>query len=183
MLSDAIFAPDDPQILLNEMADPAVRIVSLTVTEKGYCHVPSTGALDPQHPDIQHDTQDPHPRSAIGYLVRALQARRLAGHAPFTVLSCDNLPDNGPVARNVVLGLAELIAPDLAEWIASEGRFPATMVDRIVPATTPADIDRLAARCGYLDQAPVFHEPFCQWVIEDDFVDNTRPGFDTVPGV
>lgn len=183
VLSDVIFAAEDPGALLAQLADPAVRIVSLTVTEKGYCHVPSTGTLNLQHPDIQHDIQIAQPRSAVGYLVRALDTRRKAGHRPFTVLSCDNLPNNGRVARNIVLGLAEAIDPDLAGWIATQCRFPSTMVDRIVPATTPDDIERLAARTGYVDQAPVFHEPFRQWVIEDDFVDGERPGFEHVPGV
>ena len=183
VLSDVIFAPENPEGLLVQLADPTVKIVSLTVTEKGYCHVPSTGVLNLQHPDIQHDIRNRHPRSAVGYLVRALDARRSAGHRPFTILSCDNLPDNGRVARNVVTELAEIIDPELARWVAAEEHFPSTMVDRIVPATTPDDIRQLATRNGYLDQAPVFHEPFRQLVIEDDFVDNERPGFEHVPGV
>ncbi len=182
-LRDVIFAPENPGALLKQLAEPRVRIVSLTVTEKGYCHVPSTGALNMGHPDIQHDIDHPQPRSAIGYLVRALDARRRAGHRPFTVLSCDNLPDNGRITENAVIGLAEAINPELARWLISEGRFPATMVDRIVPATTAADIDQLAVQTGYRDHAAVFHEPFRQWVIEDRFVDNARPDFTHVAGV
>ncbi len=183
VIGDVIFAAKNPDALIAQMAHPSTRIVSLTVTEKGYCHVPSTGALDPDHPNIRHDIENATPKSAVGYIIRALQKRRDAGHRPFTVLSCDNLPDNGRVARNVVVGLAKLIYPALAEWIAEEARFPATMVDRIVPATTEDDIARLAGETGQLDRAPVFHEPFLQWVIEDSFVDDRRPAFERVAGV
>lgn len=183
VLSGVMFAPEDPAGLVARLADPAVKIVSLTVTEKGYCHVPSTGGLDLLNPDIQHDIKNTIPRSAPGYLVRALMARRAAGHRPFTVLSCDNLPDNGRVVRNVVIGLANEIDPALAQWIAEQGRFPSTMVDRIVPSTTQQDIERLAKDTGQRDEAPVFHEPFLQWIIEDNFVDGQRPRFESVDGV
>ncbi|AMY70509.1 mannitol dehydrogenase family protein [Frigidibacter albus] len=175
VLRDVLVAPEDPQAVLDAMAAPAVRIVSLTVTEKGYCHEPSTGRLNPDHPDIVHDLATPLPKSAPGFLVRALQARRAAGAVPFTVLCCDNLPENGRVLRGVVLDLARLIDPALADWIAAEGAFPCAMVDRIVPATTAADLDRLEAATGLRDEAPVMHEPFRQWVIEDDFVGGARP--------
>jgi fructuronate reductase len=110
------------------------------------------------------------PKSAPGFLVRALQRRRDAGQPPFTVLTCDNLPENGRLVRRAVLDLAGRIDPALADWIADEGRFPATMVDRITPATKPEDIERLAQKIGYRDEAPVMCEPFRQWVVEDDFV-------------
>ena len=183
ILSDVVFAAEDPEPLIARMADPAIRIVSLTVTEKGYCHIPSTGMLDRDHPDIRHDIENPAPRSAVGFLVRALERRRDRGHRPFTVLSCDNLPGNGEVARSVVTGLAAHLDPDLAAWIETEGRFPCTMVDRIVPATTESNIEKLADSAGYRDEAPVFHEPFLQWVIEDHFVDDARPAFEVVAGV
>ena len=183
VLRDVIFAPEVPDTLLDQMADPAIKIVSLTVTEKGYCHIPSSGMLDAMHPDIRNDVTNRHPTTAIGYLVRALQRRRAAGVRPFTVLSCDNLPDNRRVARNVVVGLANHIDADLADWIDTEGRFPSTMVDRIVPATTPANIEQLQISAGYHDAAPVFHEPFCQWAIEDSFVDGHRPAFEQSAGV
>jgi fructuronate reductase len=170
-----LVAPEDPAAVLEAMADPAVRLVTLTVTEKGYCHAPSTGRLDPAHPGILHDLSAPLPRTAPGFLVRGLALRRARGLRPFTVLSCDNLPDNGRVVRGVVLDLAARIDPGLADWIAAEGRFPACMVDRIVPATTADDIARVAALTGRHDAAPVVHEPFRQWVIEDDFVDGARP--------
>ncbi|MGR3197717.1 MAG: mannitol dehydrogenase family protein, partial [Paracoccus sp. (in: a-proteobacteria)] len=169
VLRDVLVAPEDPQAVLDAMAAPAVRIVSLTVTEKGYCHEPSTGRLNTDHPDIRHDLDHPRPKSAPGFLVRALQARRAAGLDPFTVLCCDNLPENGRVVRGVVLDLARLVDPALASWIEAKGAFPSTMVDRIVPATTPADLDRLEALTGHRDEAPVMHEPFRQWVIEDSF--------------
>jgi fructuronate reductase len=175
VVQDVLVAREDPEAVLRIMADPKVRIVSLTVTEKGYCHEPSTGALNRAHPDILHDLANATPRSAPGFLVRALERRRAAGLRPFTVLCCDNLPENGRVVRGVVLELARAIDPGLADWIAAEGAFPSTMVDRIVPATRPEDVERLAARTGVLDGAPVLHEPFRQWVIEDRFVDGARP--------
>lgn len=180
ILRDVLVAPEDPQAVLDAMADPAIRIVSLTVTEKGYCHEPSSGRLNRDHPDIRHDLDNPLPRSAPGFLVRALELRRAAGVAPFTVLCCDNLPENGHVLRGVVLELAGLIDPELADWIGAEGRFPSTMVDRIVPATSPEDLDQVARLTGLRDEAPVMHEPFRQWVVEDDFVGGDRPDLGTV---
>lgn len=167
-----LVAPEDPAAVIAAMADPAVSLVSLTVTEKGYCHDPATGILNADHPAIRHDLRNPLPRSAIGFLVRGLAARRQAGLAPFTVLSCDNLPDNGALTRAVTVDLARHIDPDLADWIAAEGVFPSSMVDRIVPATTPADIQRIAALSSRTDAAPVLHEPFSQWVITDDLADD-----------
>lgn len=174
-VTGVLVAPEDPGAVLAAMADPAVRIVSLTVTEKGYCHEPATGRLNPDHPDIAHDLAQALPRSAPGFLVRALALRRAAGHPPFTVLTCDNLPGNGQLVRGLVLDLARLIDPALAHWIETEGRFPSTMVDRIVPATTPGVVARVASLTGHTDAAPVQHEPFRQWVIEDDFVGGARP--------
>ncbi|MDP5307276.1 mannitol dehydrogenase family protein [Paracoccus spongiarum] len=178
-LTDVLVAPEDPQAVLDAMAAETTRIVSLTVTEKGYCHEPSTGRLNTAHPDIAHDLAHPLPSSAPGFLVRALAARRDAGLGPFTVLCCDNLPENGHVVRGVVLELARLVEPALADWIAQHGAFPSTMVDRIVPATTPEDLDRLEAETGQRDEAPVMHEPFRQWVIEDRFC-TPRPAFEAV---
>ncbi|MDN5568894.1 MAG: mannitol dehydrogenase family protein [Paracoccus sp. (in: a-proteobacteria)] len=180
VLHDVLVAPEDPQAVLKAMTNPAIRIVSLTVTEKGYCHEPSTGRLNADHPDIRHDLAGPLPCSAPGFLVRALALRRAAGIARFTALCCDNLPENGRVLRGVVLELAQLIDPDLADWIKAEGRFPSTMVDRIVPATSAQDIDRVAQLTGQRDEAPVMHEPFRQWVVEDDFVGGDRPDLGAV---
>lgn len=170
IVQDVLVAPEDPEAVLAAMTNPAIRIVTLTVTEKGYCHDPATGALNFAHADIVDDLEAALPRSAPGFLVRALQRRRDAGHPPFTVLTCDNLPENGKLVRRAVLDLAERLDSALADWIATEGRFPSTMVDRITPATKPEDIDRLEQKIGYRDEAPVLCEPFRQWVVEDDFV-------------
>ncbi|MDJ0627531.1 MAG: mannitol dehydrogenase family protein [Rhodobacter sp.] len=178
-LRRVLFLGEERETVLEAMADPAVSVVSLTVTEKGYCHVPGTGRLDLRNPGIAHDIATPDaPETAPGLIVEALRRRRAAGLRPFTCLSCDNLPGNGEVLRNVVLGLAERLDPHLAGWIAHEGRFPATMVDRIVPATTAADIDEAERLTGVRDEAVVVHEPFRQWVIEDRFVDDVRPAFE-----
>lgn len=170
IVQDVLVAPENPEAVLARMSDPEIRIVTLTVTEKGYCHDPASGKLNLGHPDIVHDLENAFPKSAPGFLVRALQRRRDAGVAPFTVLTCDNLPENGKLVRRAVLDLAGRIDPSLADWIAAEGRFPSTMVDRITPATKPEDVERLAQKLGYRDEAPVLCEPFRQWVVEDDFV-------------
>ena len=175
ILNEVLVAPEDPGAVLAAMADPDVKIVSLTVTEKGYCQDPATGNLLRDHPDIQHDLTNDQPKSALGFVLRALQVRHARGLRPFTVLSCDNLSQNGALLRGLVLEMAQRIDPELAAWIAAEARFPSTMVDRITPATTQADIERVHAMTGALDAAPVLHEPFGQWVIEDDFVDGVRP--------
>ena len=175
-----LVARENPQAVLDAMADPGVKIVSLTVTEKGYCHEPATGRLNVTHPDIVHDLNHALPTSAPGFLVRALALRHARGLQPFTVLTCDNLPNNGRIVRGVVLDLARTIDPALAVWIEAEGKFPATMVDRIVPATKPEDVTRVAGLLGVQDAAPVLHEPFRQWVIEDDFVDGQRPDLGSV---
>ncbi|MDU8927035.1 mannitol dehydrogenase family protein [Alisedimentitalea sp. MJ-SS2] len=178
-ITEAIAARGNPAAVLERMADPSTKIVTLTVTEKGYCHEPATGRLRRDAPEIKHDLIHPDaPQTAIGYLVRALDLRRRAGHRPFTVLSCDNLPGNGHMTRALVLEFAEAMDETLAVWIEAEARFPNCMVDRIVPATTEADIDMVAAETGWLDLTPVIHEPFRQWVIEDDFVDDLRPAME-----
>jgi fructuronate reductase len=163
-------APEDPAALLRAMTDPRIRIVSLTVTEKGYCHDPASGTLDEAHPDIRHDLAAPGaPRSAPGFLVEALRLRRGAGIAPFTVLCCDNLPANGATVGRVTARLGALRDPGLGAWIAGEVAFPGTMVDRIVPATTAEDRAAIAAALGCDDAWPVVGEAFSQWVIEDHF--------------
>ena len=173
-----LVAPGGSEELLQAMSGPAVRIVSLTVTEKGYCHDPATGQLNEGHPDIATDLADPaRPRSAPGFLVEALRRRRDSGAAPFTVLCCDNLPSNGRTVRNVVTRLATLHDPDLGRWVEGEVAFPSTMVDRIVPATADADRAAISARLGLEDAGPVVTEPFTQWVIEDRFVSG-RPRFE-----
>jgi fructuronate reductase len=177
-LRSLLVAPESPEALLRAMSGPAVRIVSLTVTEKGYCHDPATGMLRGDHPEIVADLASPTlPRSAPGFLVEALRRRRDAGAPPFTVLCCDNLPSNGRTVRQVVTGFAALLDRDLARWIEDEVAFPSTMVDRIVPATTGEDRAAIAAQLGLNDAWPVVTEPFTQWVIEDRF-SSGRPRLD-----
>jgi fructuronate reductase len=177
---DVLVAPESPAGLMARLAAPETRIVSLTVTEKGYCHDPATGKLKADHPDIVHDLANPQaPRSAVGLLVAGLRARRDAGLGPFTVLCCDNLPSNGQVLRGLVRDFAALQDDTLASWIEANGAFPATMVDRIVPATTEADIAEVARLTGLEDAAPVIGEPFRQWAIEDVFAVG-RPDWDQV---
>ena len=164
--------------LIAMLADPRIRIVSLTVTEKGYCHDPATGRLDPKHPDIVHDLANPEsPVSAPGMIVRAIELRRNAGLEPLTVMSCDNLPSNGKTTGRIVTGFAALRSADLAAYIEEHVAFPSTMVDRIVPATTDADREAIRAAAGYDDAWPIMTEPFTQWVIEDKFASG-RPAFE-----
>jgi fructuronate reductase len=165
--------------LLNLMASPAIRIVSLTVTEKGYCHDPATGELDQRHPDISHDLANPTaPKSAPGMLVEALARRKAAGIAPFAVMSCDNLPSNGETVKRIVSKFAQLRDEELGAWIAGVA-FPGTMVDRIVPSTTDEDRAIVAELVGAEDAWPIMTEPFTQWVIEDNFPQG-RPPFEQV---
>ncbi|MDE0588553.1 mannitol dehydrogenase family protein [Halocynthiibacter sp. C4] len=179
-ISGVLVAPEDPEAVLSKMADPAVKIVSLTITEKGYCHEPATGELQLDHPDISHDLANPEaPKSAIGFIVEALARRRAAGVAPFTVMPCDNIPSNGKLAKGMVLAFAKERESALAAWIEENCAFPSTMVDRITPATTPADVKSLEEAQGYHDPACVQHEPFRQWVIEDNFVNGERPQWET----
>ncbi|MFO1121802.1 MAG: mannitol dehydrogenase family protein [Hyphomicrobiales bacterium] len=169
-LRDVLVAPENPGALVAAMAQPAVRIVSLTVTEKGYCHDPATGELNEAHPDIVHDLANiDAPRSAPGFLVAALRERRARGLPPFTVMCCDNLPANGKTVRKVVSRLAALVDPALGHHVAEAVAFPSTMVDRIVPATTDADRARISAATGWDDAWPVVTEVYNNWVVEDVF--------------
>jgi fructuronate reductase len=170
--------------LIELMASPAIRIVSLTVTEKGYCAAPATGELDEAHPDIVHDLAEPDaPVSAPGFITAALRLRHARGLPPFTVMSCDNLPSNGRTVSRIVRRLARLQAErsgdagfaDYVEGVA----FPSTMIDRIVPATTDADRALVAQLTGLEDAWPIMTEPFTQWVIEDNFPAG-RPPFEGV---
>ncbi|MAM11997.1 MAG: mannitol dehydrogenase [Rhizobiaceae bacterium] len=165
--------------LIAAMSDPQIRIVALTVTESGYYIDPVTKAFDASHPDIRHDAANPDtPRTAFGAMVAALKARRNAGHGPFTGQSCDNLQGNGAILRQTVVGLARLSDPALADWIETKASFPNSMVDCIVPATGPRELT-LVREMGIEDDAPVTHENFRQWVIEDDFCAG-RPDWDQV---
>lgn len=177
---NVLVAPDNPAALVQALADPAVVLVTLTVTEKGYCLDPATGDLRTDDPAVAADIANiAAPQTAPGFLVAGLAARRAAEVAPFTVLSCDNLPENGQRTRTAVIALAEAVDPALAAWIAAEVAFPSSMVDRIVPATTPDDLDNFESATGWRDEAMVKTEPFTQWVVEDWFC-NRRPPLDDV---
>ncbi|MCW6033845.1 mannitol dehydrogenase family protein [Pantoea sp. JK] len=164
--------------VIEAMSQPDVAIVSMTVTEKGYCYMPSSGKLNPDHPDIVHDLANPtEPRSLPGLILAAIIRRRERNLPPFSVMSCDNMPENGHVTRNVITQLAERHSAELAEYIQTHITFPSTMVDRIVPAMTDTAFDALAERLGSRDPVAVEAEPFFQWVIEDNFV-NGRPAWE-----
>ncbi|EHS51191.1 Mannitol dehydrogenase domain-containing protein [Rhizobium sp. PDO1-076] len=174
-----ISAANDRDGLLVLLADPAIRIVSLTVTEKAYGFDPASGGLDRRHPAIAADLVAPGaPVGVIGFLVEGLSRRKRAGLSPFTVLCCDNLPTNGRVVERLVLEMAEAQDPALASWIAAEGAFPCTMVDRIVPAATDETRRRAADLLGVEDKLALDTEPFMQWVIEDRFVSG-RPEWES----
>jgi mannitol 2-dehydrogenase len=173
---DYLFAPDDPEAVLAKMCDPAVRIVSLTVTEGGYHVHPVSGEFDAGDVRVQHDLDlKAVPTIAFGYLTAALRRRRAAGVPPFTVMSCDNIQSNGTVAKTMLTAFARLQDPDLAEHIENEVAFPSSMVDRITPVTADADIAVLAEQFGVQDAWPVVSEPFTQWVLEDDFPSGRPP--------
>ena len=157
----------DNAALIAAMSRPEIRIVSLTVTEGGYFIDAATGTFDPTAPEIAADAAHPH-RTAFGAIIAALKARRAAGVAPFTVMSCDNLPGNGHVTEAAVVGLARLSDPALADWIKANVAFPNGMVDRITPATGPRERE-MAQAFGLNDPVPVTCEPFRQWVLEDNF--------------
>ena len=174
-------AEEDPNAVLERIAYPQTRIVSLTITEKGYSHEPSTGYLRWDDPDILHDLEHPErPRSAIGILTYGLALRRERSLPPLTLLSCDNLHANGDTLRNLVLAFALRLDATLAAWIDKNCTFPNSMVDRIVPGTLDEDRARISARLGFEDAWPVVGEPYLNWVIEDKFAAG-RPAWD-LPG-
>ena len=171
---------DSLAAIIEKFCEPQVAIVSLTITEKGYCIDPATGHLDLTQPRIIHDLQSPtEPHSAPGILVEALHRRRERGLPAFTVLSCDNIPDNGHVVKNAVLDMAKQRSAQLASWIAEHVSFPGTMVDRIVPAATEDSLAEITRELGVEDPCAISCEPFIQWVIEDNFVAG-RPDWGSV---
>ena len=162
---------DSLAAIIDKFCEPQVAIVSLTITEKGYCIDPATGKLDMHNTRILHDLENPtEPHSAPGILVEALHRRRERGLPPFTVLSCDNIPDNGHVVKNAVLGMAQKRSAELAGWIDAHVSFPGTMVDRIVPAATETSLAEITQELGVEDPCAISCEPFIQWVVEDNFV-------------
>jgi fructuronate reductase/mannitol 2-dehydrogenase len=177
---DYLFAPDAPDAVLDRLTDPRTRMVTMTITGAGYPLDPQTGELDLARADLQRDLADPgSPSTAFGYIVEALDRRRRAGTAPFTVVSCDNMHRNGDATRAAVVGLARQRDEVLARWITDRVGFPSSMVDRITPQTTDEERAAVARRYGVDDRWPVITEPFSQWFIEDDFR-NGRPPLDAV---
>ncbi|MFC3023588.1 mannitol dehydrogenase family protein [Vibrio zhugei] len=171
---------DGTQAIIEQLANVDTRIVSLTITEKGYCIDAASGELDLANAAIAHDLQSPHdPDSAIGYIVEGLAHRRQLGLEAYTVLSCDNIQGNGHVLRHAVLQYAKAIDPQLAQWIEQHASFPCTMVDRIVPAATQDSLHLVERAIGVYDPCAIACESFKQWVIEDDFVQG-RPDWDKV---
>lgn len=165
-----LYAPDDPEAVLERLTREQTRIVSLTITEGGYNFNQATHAFIADEPHVAADLlPGAQPSTVFGYVVEALDRRRRRAIAPFTVMSCDNIQSNGHVAREMFTAFAALRDPELARWITDHVRFPDSMVDRITPVTTDADRDQLRDRLGVSDPWPVVCEPFTQWVLQDDF--------------
>ena len=177
-ISDFIVAKKDGQSVLDALSEERIEIVSLTITEKGYYYSSDKKELDFGNQNIIDDLENPEmPKTAVGFLVAGLRDRYLSGKAPFTVLSCDNLPNNGAVVKKIVLDFAQKIDPCFAKWISKEVSFPSSMVDRITPATKDYDIKNFGEEYGMHDPALVVHEEFFQWVIEKKF-STERPKFE-----
>lgn len=175
-ITEYLFAPADPEAVIEKMAAADTRIVSLTVTEGGYNFHHVTGEFDAENPDVTHDlAPNAAPRTTFGFVAEALARRRARGIAPFTVMSCDNIQGNGDVAKKMFTAFAELRDPELAAWMRENVLFPNSMVDRITPVTTDADRSAIAKEFGIVDQWPVVCEPFEQWVLEDHFTQGRPP--------
>lgn len=173
-----LYAPESPAAVLARLVDPAIRIVSLTITEGGYSFDRVTGEFDPATPGVAEDLQgSPHPISAFGFIVEGLRLRRANGTPAFTIQSCDNIQGNGEVAKKMIIEFAKRKDLELAEWISENVAFPNSMVDRITPVTATADIELASRKLGVEDQWPVPCEPFFQWVVEDHFPTG-RPPFE-----
>jgi mannitol 2-dehydrogenase len=175
-----LYAPDDPEAVIEKMADPATRIVSLTVTEGGYNFHPVTGEFDDTNPAVKADlAPGAVPATTFGLITEALVRRRSRGIEPFTVMSCDNIQGNGHMAQEVFTAFARLRDPELGEWVAGNVQFPNSMVDRITPVTTDEDRAQISERFAVEDAWPVVCEPFAQWALEDKF-SLGRPPFEDV---
>ena len=175
-----LFAPDDPEAVIEKMAAPSTRIVSLTITEGGYNLNDITGEFDAANPDVIRDlAPGAVPRTTFGLITEALRRRREHGLVPFTVMSCDNLQGNGHLSRKVFTAFARLRDPELGDWVERETLFPTSMVDRITPVTTDADRAEVRERFGIEDRWPVVCEPYTQWVLEDTFTAG-RPAYEKV---
>lgn len=179
-LKELLWAQEDTEALLDKIANPAIKIISLTITEGGYNLDKATNAFILTDDKIQADIQNPlQPKTVFGFVAEGLRRRRAQGHGGLTILSCDNLQHNGDTAKRAFSAFIAAQDPDLATWLATEVTFPNSMVDRITPATTVEDVARLNQRSGVADQAPVYCEDFVQWVIEDKFSAG-RPAWEKV---
>ena len=175
-----LYAPENPLAVIEKMASPEVKIISLTITEGGYNYNEATKAFDFNNPLIQHDLEFPNaPKTIFGYITQALKLRQSRGLKGVTVQSCDNIQGNGHMTKTMLLSYVGKAEPSLVDWIESNVSFPNAMVDRITPATAPDDILKLIKTIGVHDAWPVVCEPFKQWVIEDDFIAG-RPTWETV---
>jgi mannitol 2-dehydrogenase len=175
-----LYAPSEPELVLEQMASKDTRIVSMTITEGGYYTNETTGELDASHPDLLLDLESPHsPKCVFGYILEALDRRRLRGLAPFTLMSCDNVQGNGSIAKKRLMAYAELRDPKLRNWMEANCLFPNSMVDRITPSTTDEHRSLVLDKFGIKDGWPVMTESFKQWVIEDQFVLG-RPAWESV---
>ncbi len=178
-MRDYLYAPEDPRGVLDRLADPVTRVVTLTVTGDGY-NLDEHGAFRDREPSVLRDLRTPQrPTTWFGYVVAALARRRAAGLGGFTVLSCDNIPNSGGAAETAVVSYARMRDETLAVWIERNVTFPNSMVDRITPQTDDAAASRLMQRMGLVDRAPVVTESFTQWVVEDEFC-NGRPPLEEV---
>lgn len=174
------WAGDNPEAILNRMADPDTRIISMTITEGGYNIDRQTGEFDLKNERVARDLKNPaHPETAFGFVAEGLRRRARANAGPVTILTCDNLQHNGDTAKKAFMTFIRAQDPDLAMWAENNVTFPNSMVDRITPATRPADRERLNAENGSDDPAPVYCEDFIQWVVEDKFA-NGRPKWEEV---
>ena len=179
-LVELIWGMENPLAVIHKIAQKEIKIVTLTITEGGYNQDKTTGAFDLQNEMIQHDIAHPQtPKTVFGFVAEGLRQRMQQGNGPVTILSCDNLQHNGNTAKRSFTAFIEAQDKELAAWVAQHVTFPNSMVDRITPATTPADVERLNAKNGTQDEAPVYCEDFIQWVVEDDFAAG-RPAWETV---
>lgn len=177
---EVLYAPENPQRVIDKMANPDVKIITLTITEGGYNYNESTGEFNFENPQIQHDLANPMlPKTIFGYLTQALKLRKKNGLGGVAIQSCDNIQGNGHIAKKMVLSYLKVAEPELFAWAEQNVTFPNSMVDRITPVTTPADIENLKETSGIIDEWPVVCESFKQWVIEDDFVAG-RPSWENV---
>ena len=179
-LVELLWAGENPEAVLDRIADRNIRIITMTITEGGYNIEKSTGEFILDDKAVRHDLENPRsPQTVFGFIAEGLRRRRAAGNGPVTILSCDNLQHNGNTARKAFTSFIQAQDPELAEWLKDNVTFPDSMVDRITPATRPEDVIRLNGKNGTDDQAPVYCEDFIQWVIEDDFIAG-RPAWEKV---